>query len=74
MDCPFANASLVRVRDMVASVAVVSVAAVSGSRVEVAWGWAVFVDGDVQEFSRMESNVKLINTICLISNFLSLLP
>jgi len=36
MDCPFANASLVKVRDMVASVAGISVAAVSDVGVDVA--------------------------------------
>jgi len=36
MDCPFANASLVKVRDMVASVAGISVAAVSDVGADVA--------------------------------------
>jgi hypothetical protein len=52
MDCPFANASLVNVRDMVASVA-------GDSAVDVAEGWGVVVAEDVQDTRIMEINIKL---------------
>src|SRR4026208_2361836 len=48
MDCPFANASLVNVRDMVASVAGISVTAVSDAAVGVAETSDVLVTEDVQ--------------------------
>src|SRR4030095_7514687 len=54
MDCPFANASLVNVRDMVASVA-----ADSDSDVDIAEGWGVVVTEDVQDAMIMEINIKL---------------
>ena len=68
MDCPFANASLVKVRDMVASVALDS-----DSGVDVAEGWAVVVPEDVQDARIIEINIKLVKMIRLILNFLFLL-
>src|SRR5690349_14843861 len=66
MDCPFANASLVKVRDMVASVAVDS-----NSGADVAEGWNEVVADAVQADSTIQINVKLVKMICLILSFLS---
>jgi hypothetical protein len=66
IDCPVANASLVKVRDMVASVPVDSV-----SGAVVAEGCDVVVADAVQDASIMKINVKLIKMICLILSFLS---
>jgi hypothetical protein len=54
IDCPFANASLVNVRDMVASVAVDS-----DSDIDVAEGCAVVVVEDEQDVRITEINSKL---------------
>ena len=54
MDCPFANASLVNVRDMVTSVA-----GDSDSGEDVAEGWSVVVTEDEQDARIMENNSKL---------------
>jgi hypothetical protein len=59
---------------MVASVAVVSVAVVSDSIMDVGKGWDGLVDEDVQAAIVMEIPIRLINTICLISGFPVLLP
>jgi hypothetical protein len=66
MDCPFANASLVKVRDMVASVPVDS-----DWGVVAAEGCAVVVADAVQAASSILINVKLLKMICLILSFLS---
>jgi hypothetical protein len=66
MDCPFANASLVNVRDIVASVAV-------DSDVDVAESWAVVVVEDEQDARVMEINNKLVKMLRLILSFLFLL-
>src|SRR5262245_28946839 len=58
MDCPFANASLVKLRDMVASVEGISFAVDGDSDVAGA--------EDVQDASVMEINIKLIRRIRLI--------
>jgi len=67
MDCPFANASLVKVRDMVASVA-----DDSDSDVGSAEGWGVVVAEEVQAARIMELNIKLLKMIRFILNFLFL--
>jgi hypothetical protein len=67
MDCPFANASLVSVRDMVASVA-----DDSNSDVDVIETWDVVVAEEVQDARIMGINIKLLKMICLILNFLFL--
>jgi len=53
MDCPFANASLVKVRDMVASVAVDS-----DPDMDVPESWGVVVAEDEQAVRKMEINIK----------------
>jgi hypothetical protein len=70
MDCPFANASLVNVRDMVASVAGISVAAVSDAGMDVAEDLGVLVADDVQDTRMIDVKIKLIKRICLIPSFL----
>jgi hypothetical protein len=68
MDCPFANASLVKVRDMVASVPVGSdLGAVAAE------GCVVVVADVVHAASIMEINVKLVKMTRFISSFLFLL-
>jgi len=54
IDCPFANALLVNVRDMVASVAVDS-----DSDVDVAEGWDVVVAEVEHDASMIDNNVRL---------------
>src|ERR1051325_655351 len=66
IDCPVANASLVKVRDMVASVPVDS-----DWGVVAAEGCAVVVADAVQAASSILINVKLLKMICLILSFLS---
>jgi hypothetical protein len=71
MDCPFANASLVRVRDMVASVAIDSDSdAVGVDGWDVASVSDVDVAEDVQDARIMVINDKLVKMIRLILSFL----
>ena len=65
MDCPFANASLVKVRDMVASVPIDS----DSDVVVDSWG----VAEDVQDARMMDINDKLVKVNRLILSFLFLL-
>jgi hypothetical protein len=67
MDCPFANASLVKVRDMVASVADDSDSDVGSTE-----DWGVVVAEEVQAARIMELNIKLLKMIRFILNFLFL--
>jgi hypothetical protein len=54
MDCPFANASLVNLKDIGTSVAVDS-----DPDMDVPEGWGVVVAEDEQAVRRMEINIKL---------------
>ena len=66
IDCPVANASLVKVRDMVASVPVDS-----DSGKLAAEGCNVLVPDVAQADNIIQMNVKVVKMICLILNFLS---